>query len=83
MQSFNDWSKNHKLQELISGILPPLEDLEKMTGVEITRLYQPMLLDAARKLDIELTDDDIADIIDKASGVEEIGPHPSHYDLHM
>jgi len=83
VQSFKDWSKTHKLQELTDGVLPPLEDLERMTGVQITQLYQHTLLDAARRLCIKLTDDDISDIIDKASRVEEIAPHRSHYDLHM
>ena len=83
MQTFTEWSKSHKMSELFGDILPCRDELENMTDHEIKKLYADKLVHAARKLDMDLTDEDIDEIIDKASGVEEIEPHRSHYDLHM
>jgi len=82
MPSFREWKKQHSVEDVSSGILPHRDKLEKMTAHEIKKLYGDKLVHAARKLDMDLTDEDVDEIIDKASGVEEIEPHDSHYNLH-
>ena len=83
MPSFQEWIKAHSIKKIIHGILPSQDELEKMTTKEVKQLYGHELIHAAKKLDIDLTDDDVSEVIHKAAGIEEIKPHRKHYHLHM
>ena len=83
MPSFEEWSKTQNIDKLIHEVLPSREKLEKMTTKEIKHLYKDKLICLANKFDVDLTDNDVSEIIHKASGVEEIKPHHSHYYLHI
>ena len=83
MPSFKEWSKHHHHRDLIGGIIPSTNEVENMTIAQIKEKYGEKIIQAAAKLGVELTDDDIVEIICKDAGIEDIKPHISHYHLHM
>lgn len=83
MPTYQQWLETHKAEGVFSEILPPQEELEKMTRKEIKEKYAHKLLHAAKAHGIDMTDADLNDLIDKAAGCEEMPePHHSHYHLH-
>ena len=79
----SQWIENNRIEGILGDILPGREELEKMTCKEISEKYGPQITAAAKKHDVNLNDDDLNAIIDKACGVEDWPEfHHSHYDLH-
>jgi hypothetical protein len=76
MPSYDQWLESKKKMKL-TDILPPQEELHKMTRKEIKEKYGHELHS------LGLTDAELNDLIDKAAGIEDMPePHHSHYHLH-
>lgn len=82
MASFKEWSKKHDDKQLQDVFDEILKDLDGLTYSQIKNRYGDKIIHAARNLDIDLTDSDVRDIIDKACGINDCEPHINHYHHH-
>lgn len=70
------------LAELIGDVLPPLPRLLAMTHREIKDESGGKIIAEAKKIGLDLTDDDLGDIIDLFAGLEWPVFDPKDYDRH-
>lgn len=79
MPSYGEWSQHMK--HLSSG-LPTMQELQKLTHKEIREKYGDKLRQAAKEKGLDVSDDDLGDIIDKLSGLGELEFDCKDYDRH-
>jgi len=70
------------LSELIGDVLPPLPRLMTMTHQESKDESGAKVIEATRKIGLELTDDDLGDVIDLFAGLQWPVFDLKHYDRH-
>lgn len=70
------------LAELIGDVLPPLPRLLAMTHREIKDESGAKVIEAAKKIGLDLTDDNLGDIIDLLAGLQWPVFDPNDYDRH-
>lgn len=70
------------MAELIGDVLPPLPRLMGMTHRQIKDESGAKVIEAAKKIGMELTDDDLGDIIDLFTGLQCPVFDPKDYDRH-
>lgn len=83
MPTYKQWLETHNIEGILGEILPPMDELCKMTRKAIIEKYGNKILHALKSHDIEFSEDDLNQLIDKAAGCEDMPePHHSHYHLH-
>lgn len=81
--TYREWVQKHgHIDRLVKDDLPTDQEVGRMTDQEFIEKYGHRIKKVADELGIELTDDDLLDIIDRIYGVPDIPFHRSHYDLH-
>jgi hypothetical protein len=81
--TYSEWVQKHgPIDRMVRQVLPPDEEVGRMTFEEIIEKFGEKIRQVGKGLGIELTDDDILDILGRIYLPEMPPFHRSHYDLH-
>lgn len=82
---YKEWvQENGHLDRVIRPLLPPDEELEKLTRQQVVDRFGGEILRATEALGIELTAEDLHAVLDRVHGLPELPKfHKKHYDLHL
>lgn len=83
--TYKEWAEkkhgqNHDFDQKAKKHLPHQSDLDKLTHKQIAEKFGEKLIQTAKELNIDVSDDDLSEIIDRLCGVKD---HPEFDDDHV
>jgi hypothetical protein len=80
---YGEWVQKHgHIDRLVRQVLPPDKEVGRMTFQETIEKFGEKIREVGKGLGIELTDDDILDILGRIYLPEMPPFYRSHYDFH-
>lgn len=82
--NYKEWVQKHgHLDRVIRPLLPPAEELAKLTRKEVVEKFGETIMRAVKALGVELTSEELHDVLDRVHSLPDLPEfHKKHYDLH-
>ena len=81
--TYKEWvEKNGHIDHVVKQFLPKDEELDVITRKQLKEKIGDKIIQAAQELGIEITKDDLDEVLDRVHVADMPPFHKSHYDLH-